>query len=727
MNVAQTKSLGDNKGSARIRWTGASARVRCLTANATLLAMRRPGFITSLLFLCTVFSSQAQMAAKRPLQLDDLYRIQELGDPQCSPDGKWVAYTVTSVDREADKRHTSIWMVTWDGTQDVRLTYDSESESSPRWSPDGKYLSFVSSRPGKAKGSQVWVLDRRGGEARQLTHVKDFSISQYEWSPDSKKLLLVMQPKEESEPEQKPAASSATPPKPPKPVVVDRYHFKQDKEGYLDSSKRNHIYIFDIETEKLDKVTIGSNFDETSAAWSPDGTKIAFVSNHDKDPDRTENTDVFVVDARPGATARKLTNWPGPDSGRLVWSRHSKLIAYLQGSESKFTAYNMNRLAVVPPSGGPSRVLTEKLDRGVSFPVFTADGASLIFLVASDRSEYPAKVSLKGGAVERLVGAAVVLSALSAGGSHTAALAATDGAPAEVFALEGSSLRKLTTQNDALFSQLQLGAVEDISFKSSDGTDVHGLITKPPSYENGKKYPTLLRIHGGPNGQDAHAFSFERQLFAANGYVVISVNYRGSAGRGEKFGQSIFADWGDKEVADLLAGIDHVIKMGVADPDRLGIGGWSYGGILTDYTIASDQRFKAAISGAGSALQLSMYGVDQYVFQYENEIGPPWRNPEGWMKVSYPFFKADRIHTPTLFMGGDKDFNVPLVGGEQMYQALRSLGVPTELVIYPGEFHGFTRPSFIRDRYQRYLAWYDKYLKNPKAIAATQYSIRSGF
>jgi dipeptidyl aminopeptidase/acylaminoacyl peptidase len=211
-------------------------------------------------------------------------------------------------------------------------------------------------------------------------------------------------------------------------------------------------------------------------------------------------------------------------------------------------------------------------------------------------------------------------------------------------------------------------------------------------------------------GQDAHEFDVVRQLLAANGYVVVSINYRGSSGRGEKYGQSIFADWGDKEVADLLAGVDHVISMGIADPDRLGIGGWSYGGILTDYSIASTGRFKAAISGAGSALQLSMYGIDQYVFQYDMELGPPRKNPDAWMKVSYPFFKADRIHTPTLFMGGDKDFNVPLAGAEQMYEALRSIGIPTELVVYPGEFHGFKRPSFIRDRFERYLAWYGKYL-----------------
>jgi dipeptidyl aminopeptidase/acylaminoacyl peptidase len=247
--------------------------------------------------------------------------------------------------------------------------------------------------------------------------------------------------------------------------------------------------------------------------------------------------------------------------------------------------------------------------------------------------------------------------------------------------------------------------------------DVHGLITKPAGFEAGKKYPMLLRIHGGPNGQNGHAFSFENQFFAANGYVVLNVNYRGSSGRGEKFQQAIFADWGHKEVIDLLAGVDCVLKMGVADPEHLGIGGWSYGGILTDYTIASDNRFKAAISGAGSANQLSMYGIDQYVFQYNNELGPPWKNLDAWIKVSYPFFHADRIHTPTLFMGGERDFNVPVVGGEQMYEALKTLNIPTELVVYPGQFHGFTRPSFIRDRYQRYLAWYDKYLKPTNSSA----------
>ena len=229
----------------------------------------------------------------------------------------------------------------------------------------------------------------------------------------------------------------------------------------------------------------------------------------------------------------------------------------------------------------------------------------------------------------------------------------------------------------------------------------------------GTKVPLLLRIHGGPNGQDQHAFAAERQVFAANGYAVLAVNYRGSAGRGQKYSRAIFADWGHFEVDDLLAGVDHVIKSGIADPDRLGVGGWSYGGILTDYLVASDTRFKAATSGAGTAFTVAFYGTDQYIIQYDNEIGPPW-NAKSWetyQKISYPFLHADRIKTPTLFLGGERDFNVPIQGGQQMYQALRSLGVETELVIYPNENHGISRPSYVRDRYERYLAWYAKYLK----------------
>ena len=366
---------------------------------------------------------------------------------------------------------------------------------------------------------------------------------------------------------------------------------------------------------------------------------------------------------------------------------------------------------------------TEDLDRGVSSPRFSADGASITVLVTDDQSVYPARVTLATNRIEKLITAPVVVSGATAAGTCAAVLSGGDDRATEVYRWNPTTqaLTQLSHQNDALFAALQLGTTETVTAKSTDGTEVHGMLTKPAGYVAGTKIPMLLRIHGGPNGQDQHSFAFERQWFAANGYAVLAVNYRGSSGRGAKFSRAIWADWGHYEVDDLLAMVDQVVKMGVADPNKLGVGGWSYGGILTDYMIASDTRFKAATSGAGTAFTVAFYGTDQYIIQYDYEIGPPW-DPKAWetyQKISYPFLHADRIKTPTLFLGGEKDFNVPVQGGQQMYQALRSLGVDTQLVIYPNEFHGITRPSYVRDRYERYLAWYDQYINGKKPVTTS--------
>jgi dipeptidyl aminopeptidase/acylaminoacyl peptidase len=672
----------------------------------------------SALLLVLLITAALPAQTRRPFKLDDLARLRDVRDPQLSPDGLWVAYVVATIDTKDDKTNTHIWLIGYDGKNDRQITFSTDSESAPRWSPDGKFLSFTSSRPGKARGNQVWLMDRGGGEAYQLTELKG-RLQGYEWSPDAKRLaLLIGDPDPEAEAAASPVPS--TPPKPPKPIVIDRYRYKQDGQGYLLSGRHSYIYLFDIATKRLDRLT-KSKWDESSPSWSPDGRRIAFMSNHADDPDRDPAAQLFVAEATPGAAEKQLTTTDNRASrARPEWSPDGTRIVFTEGDEKKYGAYNMEHLVFVPADGSaaPARVkAVEDLDRGVSGLRMSSDGKSLNAVVTDDRSAYP--ITVTRTAVVRLLNPPVVVSSLNSGGGHTVLLSGDDTKPTELYAMEGSALRQLTHQNDALFAELQITPTEEVNFKSKDGTEVHGLLTYPRLYVKGTKVPLLLRIHGGPNGQDQHSFSVERQVFAANGYAVLAVNYRGSSGRGQKYSRSIFADWGHYEVEDLLAGVDHVIQMGVADPDRLGVGGWSYGAILTDYIIASDPRFKGATSGAGTAFTVAFYGTDQYIIQYDYEIGPPW-NPKAWetyQKISYPFLHADRIKTPTLFLGGERDFNVPVQGGQQMYQALRSLGIDTQLIIYPNENHGIQRPSYVRDRFERYLAWYDKYVKKNAAPA----------
>ncbi len=670
-------------------------------------------WLPAALALSTVLAAsvRAQSPAKRPVEVNDLYRLRTVRDPQVSPDGQWVAYVVSTLDSAKDRGSSDLYMVSWDGGRTLQLTFTpGDGESSPRWSPDNHYLAFTSSRGGSKTGAQIWLLDRAGGEAQQLTHLKT-GVADYAWSPDSKTIVIAAR-----DPDSAALAGDSAKPKTPKPIVIDRYRFKQDRLGYL-GKRRTHLYLFDVAARKVEQLTTGP-YDETEHSWSPDGRQIAFVSTRAPDPDRVNDANIYVMDARPGAEIRRLTTWDGPDGGRPAWSPDGKWIAYLQGSEPQYDAYNLNKLAIVPAAGGPARVLTAALDRPVSQPEWTKDGGAILGLVVDDRNEYVARVSVSDGSVEHLTeGQRVVREITASPDGKIAVLAGTDTAPNEIYALDGQTLRRLTHENDSWVAGIDLVPAEDFSARGKDGTDVHGLLTKPVGYEPGRRYPALLRIHGGPNGQNGHSFDFERQLFASHGYAVIHVNYRGSAGRGAAYQKAIYADWGNKEVKDLLAGVDRVVAMGVADSTRLGIGGWSYGGILTDYTIATTPRFKAAIAGAGSALQTSMYGIDQYIYQWDTEIGQPWKHQALYEKLSYPFWHADRITTPTLFLGGERDFNVPLVGGEQMYEALKSQGVETELIIYPNSFHGITTPSYQTDRLRRYLAWYDKYLKPATAAS----------
>jgi dipeptidyl aminopeptidase/acylaminoacyl peptidase len=648
-------------------------------------------------------------SVKRPIRPADIYRLPTINDPQISPDGKWVSYTLTTIDSLKDSRNSDLWMVSWDGTQDIQLTSSPDGESRGRWSPDGKWLSFLSSRQ-EGKGAQVWLMDRRGGEGKRLTEIKG-GVDDYAWSPDSKRLLLTIT---DDDPEDTGKIKTT------KPYVIDRYQYKQDVEGYRYKKIHTHLYLFDVAAKKLDTLTRGGDYDEEGAVWSPNGAAVAFVSNRSVDPDKNENSDIYVIDAKPGALMRQLTTWKGSDNSPR-WSPDGSQIAYTRSvSDEDYHMYDEPVLCVIPAAGGQPKLLSKNLDRPVFNPRWTPDGRTLLALVTDNREQYLAAFSATDGKMQKVVTGPDVLSNLDNSGDRWVTVQSASNHPGEICRIDHVAGRpysememafaRITNHSEDFLRPLSLAKAFGFQSQSEDGTLVNGIYYWPADTPQEHKLPLILFIHGGPVGQDAFDFDMTRQVLAGAGYAVAAVNYRGSSGRGIQYSKTISGDWGNKEVLDLHGAVDWFVKSGIVDSSRMGVAGWSYGGILTDYLIAADTRFKAASSGAGTGFTLSLYGVDQYINQYNNEIGPPWKAIDRYLKISYPLLKADRIKTPTLFMSGEKDFNVPTAGSEQMYQALRTLGVPTELIIYPGQFHGISIPSYQRDRLDRWLAWFGKYL-----------------
>ncbi len=682
----------------------------------------------ALYFLAPFVAAQSAPStppAPRAITVDDVIEIHEVSDPQIAEDGKWVAYTVATASLKEDKTETRIWMAAAGGGDAIVMTAEDVSSSHPRWSPDGKYLAFLSKRnEGK---TQVWLLNRMGGEAQRLTDaIQD--VDDFDWSPDSKRLILILRdpsPEELDEAKTKekemPGSSDkdkskdAKPKKTktPPPSVVDRYRFKTDTVGYLDR-RRTHLYVFDGASKTVVQITSG-DFDDSEPAWSPDGKLLAFRSNRSTpDPDRTYDTNIWAVAADntdKGGHLTQVTTNPGADEAP-AWSPDGKWITYVTQLDPKLLVYATKHIAVSPAAGGEARVLTQAYDRMSQSPHFSPDGKFVYFIADDDGTQNLCRVPAAGGEITRPISGRVVVSSytIAKSGGLAAQISSMD-RPDEIFTTtSGGSLTRITHVNDAFMARIKVVAPEYVKFKSNDGTTVAGYLFKPLDYVEGKKYPTLLHPHGGPVGSYYGEFDHFSQLMAANGYVVLEPNPRGSSGYGQDFCKAIFADWGNKDYQDDMAMVDYAVAQGVADPDKLGVGGWSYGGISTDFIITQTTRFKAAISGAGSAFLAALYGHDQYILDYDVELGYPWANRATWDRVS-PYYRVANITTPTLFMGGDIDWNVPILGGEQMYQAMKSLGRETELVVYPGEYHGLKKPSHIKDRLERHLSWYGHYVK----------------
>ena len=669
----------------------------------------------------TVLAFSATAAPSR-FSVDDLARIANISELELSPDGEFVVYTVGEPNFEEDATFSDLWRARWDGSDRRALTRTADADEwRPAFSPDGRWLAFLSDRGGEDAKTQVWLMPADGGEAEVLT---DFpgGVVDFDWSPDAARLAVVVSDPEREKGEEEP--------KQPVPIVIDRHYFKEDYTGWL-TDRREHLYLFEVATRQATPLT-GGEHDERLPAFSPDGKHIAFVTKRGSDPDRHSNWDIYLIEARAGAAEKQLTRFEGADNdpsleSRPAWSPDGKRIAYMQAGEDKWFYYAPWSLAIVEVASG---TVTRPLgtDGFHTQPRFTPDGRALLAMVETSRVTHLSHIDIATGTVKPLTtgprfdyafdaAANGRIAVLGGDALHpyrieaaTMTIKGSDPFSLRSFGEKGSDPFIVIADHNEWLKDRTLAPVEEITFSSPDGTSIDGFFVKPVGYVKGQRYPTILRIHGGPVYQFSHEFMEDWQVFAANGYAVVAANPRGSSGRGFEFAKAIYADWGVKDTADVLAAVDHAVAMGVADPARLGVGGHSYGGILTDQVIARDTRFKGAVSSAGVANIFGSYGVDMYVREYEQELGLPWRDRAVYERVSYPFFNADRIKTATLFLCNELDDNVPCIGSMQMYQALSSLEVPTRLVIYPGEYHTLTVPSYLKDRMQRMLDWYGLYL-----------------
>lgn len=671
-------------------------------------------------------------ATPRKMKAQDLLTMRFVSQPQLSPDGTHAAFVSRWIDPEKNKYFSNLWLVPTDGGEPRRFTVGDYGDTSPRWSPDGGRIAFISDR---SDSSQIWLIPVNGGEAEQLGGLEEGSLGALAWSPDGTKIAFSFRPKpaadRKAEREAREEEHRSYP-----PLIIRRAGYREDGTGY-NGGERWHLQTVTVETGDVNQLT-SEDYDDHSPAWSPDGQTIAFVSNRSEDADLTPGyQDIWLISCDDGAV-RRLTKQSG-HMQNLVWSPDGAKIAYI-GHDRPDEIWGVSdpHLWVVSVESGEAQDLTLGLDRpvghhtlgdtsesevGAASLIWSVNGARLFFLVSDRGSCHLYSVNRSGGELIQLTQGAIDVCSFSAD-RETRQLALQVGSttePGDVYLLstrnsDESTPSRLTDLNREWKAKLSLSTPEEIWFDTYDGKKIQGWIVKPPDFDPHRKYPLILEIHGGPHTQYGNAFFHEFQFLAARGYVVLYTNPRGSKGYGEAFTAAIRGTWGDPELNDLIAGVDYVIDQGYVDSERLGVTGGSYGGFMTNWAVGHTDRFKAAVTQRSVTNMISMAGTCDVQLMGDRTYFPSevWEDPTLYWKLS-PLGYVQNISTPLLILHSEGDLRCPIEQGEQLFIALKRLKREVEFVRYPGEAsHDLSRsgpPDLRLDRLGRIVEWMDKHLQ----------------